>query len=187
MNFLLEPYPVSIESMIKKSEESISILLDRLNDSNCKTLGELYKEVNGRVQQQKNIFNTLGFTPNSKLSKTTKVDNEIKGIYLFGEAMSNRVIPRYVGISGTIIRRLKQHGWSKLHNEATLAYLIAALKSSYVGKRSGLDLSSLQQEQRLVQGYKVAILQEELDYDLYFMEVYIAGKLKTYWNAFETH
>lgn len=45
----------------------------------------------------------------------------------------------------------------------------------------------LEQEQLEIKNFRVIIIPEENDYDLYFMEVYLAGKLKTKWNSFRTH
>ena len=153
-------------------------------------MDELYQfnNVTNEVQRQKKVFEELGYYPNSRLSKSTKVDNEIKGLYIFGEGTNKGVVnPIYVGISGTIFRRLKQHGWGKSKNEATFAYLKA---SSEPNHSSGQELPLLElliEQQKLIREYKVVIVPEVLDYDLYFMEVYLAGKLKTPWNTFKTH
>lgn len=96
-------------------------------------------------------------------------------------------MPCYVGISGTIFRRLKQHGWYKLHNEATLAYLKASSKEKYIGERKNLEYTKIEEQQKIIRQYKVATIAEPIDFDLYFMEVYISGKLKTLWNSFKTH
>jgi hypothetical protein len=189
MNFWNQPYPESIDLLIEKAENSLSVLIQKINDPNCKALEELFKvnNLNGEVQRQKTAFQELGYSNNIRLGGKAKGLNEIKGLYLFGESENGFVIPRYVGISGSIYRRLKQHGWGKLHNEATLAYLKASSKSNYIGLRSGLDYEVLLEQQSLIRKYKVAILPEMHDYDLYFMEVYFAGKLKTIWNSFKTH
>lgn len=189
MNYWNHPYPESFESLIKKSEANLAVLLQQLNDSECKTLDELYKfnNVTNEVKRQKKVFDELGYKPNSRLNKSTKVNNEIKGLYIFGESIDGVVKPIYIGISGTIFRRLKQHGWGKQHNEATFAYLIASSKSNHIGGRKLLPPELLIEQQKLIRQFKVVILPEVLDYDLYFLEVYLAGRLKTHWNTFKTH
>lgn len=187
MNYWEESYPTSIDELIKKCDSNLQIVLNALANENCKTLGELYKEEKGEIKRLKNEFVKLCYTPNTKLSAKLKANNELKGIYVFGEVENGIVIPRYVGISGTIFRRLKQHGWGKLHNEATLAYLKASSKSKYNGERKHFPYSEIEAQQKIIRQYKVALLPEPLDFDLYFMEVYFAGKLKTLWNSFKTH
>jgi hypothetical protein len=180
MNYWNEPYPESIDDLIGKANENFSFLHQKLNDSNCKTLEELYvANKSGKTERQKLAFEELGYLPN--------INNEIKGLYLFGECKDETVVPIYIGISRGIFRRLKQHGWGKLDNEATLAYLMASNKSNYVGKRKDFSYETLCEEQKIIRQFKVAILPELNDYDLYFMEVYFAGKLKTHWNTFKTH
>jgi hypothetical protein len=43
------------------------------------------------------------------------------------------------------------------------------------------------EQQEIIRKYKVAILPIENDYDMYFIEVYLAGVWKTEWNSFKTH
>jgi len=188
MNYWNQPYPSSMEELIYKCEVSLELILNSLRNENCKTLWEFYKvAANGEVNCQRNVFDELGYLPNAKRNAKVKTNNELKGLYVFGETIDEKAVPRYVGISGTIYRRLKQHGWGKLHNEATLAYLKAASKSNYVGERKDLLYDELRQQQEIIRQYKVVILPELLDFDLYFMEVYLSGKFKTLWNSFKTH
>lgn len=109
-------------------------------------------------------------------------------MYIFGE-INNRGFfePIYIGISRTVFRRLYQHTWGKKHNEATLAYLMAKSRLLHLESRNSLLLSELEIEQEKIKTFKVVIVPEENDYNLYFMEVYLAGKLKTKWNSFRTH
>ena len=189
-NYWGELYPTDLSELIAKCELAILNILKIFANKNCIVLDDLYKEKNqnGVIHRQRAVFEANGYMPNSKLSRKFKTDNELKGLYVFAEIASNgQVLPCYVGISGTIFRRLKQHGWHKLHNEATLAYLKASNKYSYSGKRENLEYDKIFEQQQLIRQYKVAIIPELLDYDLYFMEVYIAGKLQTKWNSFKTH
>ena len=46
---------------------------------------------------------------------------------------------------------------------------------------------TIEEQQRIIREYKVAIIEETNDFDMYFMEVYFAGVWKTEWNTFKTH
>ncbi len=121
-------------------------------------------------------------------------------MYVFGEKDEN-IIPVYVGISRDIFKRLKQHGWGKTHNAATLAYLIADKEFRYNSNVRELGFSVVSKSQRkhieneadvpkakeLVRRFKVAIYPIENDYELYFHEVAVAGILQSKWNSFRTH
>jgi|JI8StandDraft_1071087.scaffolds.fasta_scaffold270017_2 hypothetical protein len=181
-----EEFPESLVTVIKKCEDNLKIIENILKDKDCKTLGEFYHHADNKTKTLLNAFESSGYLSNvvTKNSKS-KEYNELKGLYIFGEVVGNKTIPVYVGISQSIYRRLRQHGWGKTHNQATLAYAMAAKKISHSGKRNNeLDLSI---EQETIQNFKIAIIPEPLDFDLYFMEVYIAGVLKTKWNSFRTH
>jgi predicted GIY-YIG superfamily endonuclease len=181
-------YPESIPALIAKADQSLEILLSRLNHPNCLTLGELYQQApNGKVYRQSHLFEELGYMPNTKSGENNRTNNEIQGLYVFGECVDGKVVPVYIGISRAVFRRLRQHGWGKLHNEATFAYRMAATDLKHKTGRTTLASTEIEKQQKIIKTYKVAILQEEHDYDMYFMEVYFAGKLKTPWNSFRTH
>jgi len=189
-NYWDEPYPASLSALIKKCDDAIETIEKILSKKECVLLDELYKvnSKNGDVEKLRSIFESNNYFPNAKLNKNAKFDNEIKGLYVFAEVSNNgETIPCYVGISGTIFRRLKQHGWHKLHNEATFAYLQASSLNSHQKQRKELEYHLIQEQQNIIRQYKVAIIPEKDDFDLYFMEIYIAGKLKTLWNSFKTH
>lgn len=186
-NHWYEPYPTSLPALIKKSERSLKSLLHKLNSPECKVLVDFYATERGKVQRRMEEFLKLGYMPNVKTRKQARANNEIKGLYLFGQVVSGKVIPVYIGISRTIMARLKNHGWGKLHNQATLAYAMAASRNEHEGERKHLPYNKILKEQLAIRNYKVAILPEMSDYDLYFMEVHIAGKLKLEWNSFRTH
>lgn len=182
-----EPYPASLSSLLNKSEKSLRTLLHKLNVPECQNLAGFYTIDKGKVQRRMEEFQKLGYQPNVKKNDRAKANNEIKGLYLFGQVVSGKIIPVYIGISRTIMARLKNHGWGKAHNQATLAYAMAASRHRHEGERKHLPYSHILNEQERIRKYRIAILPELSDYDLYFMEVYIAGKLKLEWNTFRTH
>lgn len=187
MNAWNEPYPITINDLIQKCDRTVDSILSTLEGGEVKTLSDFYKSEKNETRRLKKVFENVGYKPNTKLSAKAKENNEIKGLYVFAEVLDNRTMPRYVGISGSIFRRLKQHGWGKLDNEATLAYLQAARRLQHTDARKHLPYAEILAQQNIIRQYKVVIIPEIIDFDLYFMEVYIAGKLKTTWNSFRTH
>lgn len=189
----LTNYPDNMASLILKAEEKLTELEAKLNHKACKTLGELYTTTPQlRGKRNANIFNQLGYTPNTyrnKKSEKRGLMNDISGVYVLAvdNKKSGKSNPVYVGISRAIFRRLERHGWGKRHTEASLAYLKAKHKSKHIGLRKEMPKSKLVAEQKIIRSYKVAIIAEERDFDMYFMEAYFAGKWKTKWNNFKTH
>ena len=107
-------------------------------------------------------------------------------MYVFGEEIDGKVTPVYVGISRTVYRRLRQHGFGKLHNESTLAYLMAKNENEELTRASSSN-SILEPKKEILRNFKVALYPVLNDYELYFYEVALAGILKTKWNTFRTH
>lgn len=186
MNYNNEPFPNDINELIKKCDDVIDRIQKRFSDNGCLIVKDLYD--NDKGHRQKDFVKKLQVECNTKLNDKIKKDNEVKGLYVFGELYeTGNVIPVYVGISRTIFRRLYQHTWGTKHNEASFAYLKAKSRLEHSTKRETLALSEIQSEQEKIKNYRLIVIPELNDYDLYFMEVYIAGKLKTKWNSFKTH
>lgn len=183
MNNWKNHHPEKIEQLVKDSLLKAAVLEDKLEDENCPKLSDLYlKEKEKNRFRQKDLFNSLGYEANNK--------NEFKGLYVFAEEIGGVITPVYVGISRTIFRRLKQHGWGSLHNQCTLAYLIAINKfhnNKYKGLRTDIDNEKLEFGKNIVRNYKVAMIHVPEDFNLYFLEVTLAGYWKTKWNSFRTH
>lgn len=196
-----EEYPVSLNELLKKVEVTAESILQKLNATNCPIVSDLYEAkdtINRKTNEtvvkyfrKADLFEELKYMPNNYLSEKKKnKENEFKGLYIFGEEIKGNVEPVYIGISRTIFRRLKQHGWGQNHNECTLAYLWANHeyhKSDFKKGRKYFCNDELQLGRLKVQSFKVVLIPEPTDYDLYFMEVALAGILKTKWNSFKTH
>ncbi|SDI01622.1 hypothetical protein SAMN04488062_12026 [Flavobacterium omnivorum] len=182
MNYVQEKYPEGLDSLLKDADKAAISIVEKLNALNCKRVGDLYDIVNGKTTRNKKEFDELGYTANES--------NEFKGLYIFGEEKDGRVIPVYVGISRTVFRRLRQHAWGKNHNECTLAYLKTRDKWKKEGKitdRASITNEDMTPAKKVIQNYKVVLHSVPKDYDLYFLEVVLAGKFKTKWNSFRTH
>lgn len=186
MNYNQEPFPVDINELIQKCEAVILKIEDRFLNPECLIVKDLYQPDKGH--KQKDFIQKLQVTCNNKLNSKSENNNELKGLYVFGEVNDNgKVEPIYVGISRTVFRRLYQHTWGKMHNETSFSYLKAKHYTNHKGNRSQLPLADLYLQQEKIKNYRLIVIAEPNDYDLYFMEVYIAGKLKTKWNSFKTH
>ena len=114
-------------------------------------------------------------------------------MYIFGEEIDGKVTPVYIGISRSIYKRLRNHAFGKTSNTCTLAYLMAKHKYKTTNSIDKVAKSIIENETHLapqkaiIQNYKVVLIPVEKDYDLYFLEIAIAGILKTKWNSFRTH
>lgn len=185
MNYREEPYPKKLKILLNESNELAVTVRSKLSACTTPKLNDLYKKVSGKTVRQKEIFEDLGYFSN-EISGKAKSINEFKGIYVFGEHQGNQVVPVYVGISRTVFRRLRQHGWGKLHNECSLAYLFTRELNSETS-RNTVTNSELHPSKKQIRNFKVVLIPVKYDYDLYFLEVSLAGILKTRWNSFRTH
>ncbi len=192
MNKWNESYPENLHDLLCHADKLAIDILEKLNSDKCKRIQELYFLSNNKIKRDVAKFNELGYTPNSYLKSNRKrtEDNEFKGLYIFGEEVNGKIIPVYIGISRTIFRRLKQHAWGKKHNECSLAYLKTREKgiseNIKIG-RSTVTNEDMLPAKEIIQNYKVVLVPEKNDYDLYFLEVALAGIFSTKWNSFRTH
>ena len=101
--------------------------------------------------------------------------------------------PFYVGISRTVVHRLRLHVTGDTHFNASLAYGMAANKSPHKMTR---DAAMADPEFRkhfdsartLLQSSSVAFIEIDNPLELYLFEAYCAMELNTCeWNTFRTH
>lgn len=186
MNYAEEKFPENINELIQKCENVIIRIQEQFSNNSCIVVKNLYHPEKGH--KQKDFIQKLQVNCNNKLNLKTINNNEVKGLYVFGEVDSEGIVqPIYIGISRTVFRRLYQHTWGTKHNEASFAYLMAKTRLDHQKSRVLLDQNELAFEQKNIKNYRLVVIPEDLEYDLYFMEVYIAGRLKTKWNSFKTH
>lgn len=185
MNYNDDEFPEDINQLIQKCEETILIINNRFASQDCAVVEDLYLE--NKSVRQKDFLDKLQVTYNTKPG--AKIKNELQGLYIFGELNEEegKIIPIYVGISRTVFRRLRQHVWGNKNNEATFAYLKAKTRLGHKDKRLNMDVNELKLEQKEIKKHHIIVIPETNDYDMYFMEVYISGRLKTKWNSFKTH
>ena len=101
--------------------------------------------------------------------------------------------PFYVGISRTVVSRLRQHGMGKTHFDASLAYRMACEKAPHESTRDQAMKDpkfqkEFQEAQRLLHESSVAFIEIVNPLELYLFEPYCAIELNTSeWNTFRTH
>jgi hypothetical protein len=115
--------------------------------------------------------------------------NDFSGCYV----LTRRGKPFYVGISRSIVARLRQHGIGKTHFDASLAYRMACKKAPHkmtrneAMKNPGFQ-KQFQEAQRQLHGSSVAFIEIVNPLELYVFEAYCAIELNTSkWNTFRTH
>lgn len=101
--------------------------------------------------------------------------------------------PFYVGISRTVVARLRQHVTGTTHFDASLAYRMATDKTGHVMKRAEAMKdpafrTAFAEAQALLRGCDVAFVEIENPPELYLFEAYCTMELDTCeWNTFRTH
>lgn len=101
--------------------------------------------------------------------------------------------PFYVGISRTVVQRLRQHVTGNTHFDASLAYLMATDKTGHKMKRSDAMQdpafrTAFDQAKSLLRDCSVAFIDIDNPLELYLFEAYCAMELDTCeWNTFRTH
>lgn len=117
------------------------------------------------------------------------LSSDFSGCYV----LIDRGRPKYVGISRSVIARLRQHMWGKTHFDASLAYSIAQRRTPTKGGRSvAMKRPAFQTEfakaQADLRKFDVAYVDISNPLELYVFEAYAAVTLGTFeWNTFRTH
>jgi len=188
-NHKKEEIVINIRKLADNSYQIAESISKKFYENKCPSLNELFVlKQNGSVYTQKDIIEKYNISG--------------KGLYVLGKEENNTIIPVYVGISRDITTRLKQHGWSKNHNQASLAYLItmhsysqnfsltepsfqvvSKTKRKYI-KENDPDFIKAKE---IVRNYYVVTYPIKGSYELHFHEIAIACILKTYWNSFRTN
>ena len=193
MNYKKEAYPTDLQYLLEKATKLSTNIVTQLNRNTCPYIGELYMELHQTCGAKPDFsvvrdikkFDDLGYIANTKSGKS-KSFNEFKGLYVFGEQHNGKVTPVYIGISRVAYKRLRNHTWGKTANTATLAYLMAKNKYPNLTAKT-VTKEQLEAYKTKIKNYKVVLIPVKEDYDLYFLEVALAGILKTKWNSFRTH
>lgn len=130
----------------------------------------------------------LGVGPKT-FAKSVGFKNDFSGCYVFMRGTR----PIYVGISRSVLARIRQHLRSRSHFDANLAYSMAKKKRPTRGRRGDVMKNPsfrrvFFKAQRYLNRSKVATVEIENPLELYVFEAYAAMRLKTSkWNTFRTH
>jgi hypothetical protein len=170
--------------LLKKADE----ILTGLSNIKTYTFWDIFKLSKKEEYCYTKIFDGTALL---NCKNNSNKENEISGLYVFIKDSK----PIYIGISKTIIRRIRQHMYGENHNESTLAFLIALKQyeekegREYDGERSDFPYNQyrprIQDDMR--DNWKIKIIKEKCPYTMHFLEVHFSIKLQTYWNSFETH
>lgn len=101
--------------------------------------------------------------------------------------------PIYVGISRSVLSRIRQHVSGKSHFDASLVYAVAQRRRPTKGKRSEVMNDAIfggefEKAQQYLRGLNVAFIEVSNPLELYVFEAYAAMALDTgEWNTFRTH
>ena len=180
INHWKEPYPESLDELVMESETIAKHVSAEL--VKAPRIRDLYDQESGKACRVNNFFDKIGHLP-----KTVKNDNDLSCVYVFGEEISGKVKPIYVGITRTFVNRLRNHGWGLGHSQATLAFLMAKNHHDELHLRQDFPEELIEPFREKVRSLRVAVWPVENPYDLHFHEVAVAGILKTKWNTFKTH
>ena len=133
-------------------------------------------------------FAVEGLGPTA-LCRQFSLDSDFSGCYVLLEQEK----PVYVGISGSVIQRLRQHVRGTTHFDASLAYRIAVDAAPHNHTRAkameNKDFkAAFDSAKTYLRGLHVAWVKIENPLVLYVFEPYCAMKFDTSkWNTFETH
>jgi hypothetical protein len=123
------------------------------------------------------------------IAKTLGHESDFSGCYVLLE----KAAPLYVGISRSVLSRIRQHVTGKSHFDAGLVYAVAQRRRPTVGKRGQvMEDAGFRDEfdkaQQYLRGLSVAFIEIENPLELYVFEAYAAMALDTAeWNTFRTH
>lgn len=123
------------------------------------------------------------------LCRTFGLESDFPGCYVLIE---NRR-PIYVGISKSVLARLRQHVRGTTHFDASLAYRIAAQRMPHEHTRAkAMEAEEFKTQfdaaKKYLRGLQVAYVKIINPLALYVFEPYCAMRFDTsVWNTFETH
>ena len=123
------------------------------------------------------------------IAKTLGHESDFSGCYVLLEKST----PLYVGISRSVLSRIRQHVTGKSHFDASLVYAVAQRRRPTAGKRGQVmedaDFrSEFESAQQYLRSLSVAFIEIENPLELYVFEAYAAMALDTAeWNTFRTH
>ena len=125
----------------------------------------------------------------ASLFRRFNINSDFEGCYVLIDGTR----PIYVGISRTVLQRLRQHVRGTTHFDATLAYRIAATRNPHnttsLKAMANKDFHvGFAKAQHYIRELNVAFIEIPNPLELYLFEAFCAMELDTNeWNTFKTH
>lgn len=194
----MKKYPKSPEELTRMANEYYAEILDRLPFAvNCDDLFEIRafktNKTTALVHQNTEVTLHAVYKKEDFFAQVKKACIQSKqhlleessfrqsGLYVF----SVNKKPIYIGISRNLYDRVKQHFYGKTHFSASLAYRISKEENGHDGARKELDFT--EEQLSMQKRIKINFVPIEDSYEMYWMEVTLAGMFGTKYNEFETH
>lgn len=123
------------------------------------------------------------------IAKTIGLQADFSGCYV----LLDHSRPIYVGISRSVLSRVRQHVTGESHFDASLVYAVAQRRLPTKGQRSKVMerpefKAAFSEAQQYLRGLDVAFVAIGNPLELYLFEAYAAMELDTgEWNTFRTH
>jgi hypothetical protein len=123
------------------------------------------------------------------IAKSLGRASDFSGCYVLLEQSK----PIYVGISRSVLFRIRQHVTGKSHFDASLVFAVALRRRPTTGYRSEVMQDTgyqaeFEKVQQYLRGLSVAFIEIDNPLELYLFEAYAAIALDTMeWNTFRTH
>jgi hypothetical protein len=123
------------------------------------------------------------------LARQYELKSDFAGCYV----LIDGIRPIYVGISQTVLQRLRQHVRGTTHYDASLAYRIATKRKPHNTTRSNAMTNkdfkaAFLEAQKYLRGLNVAFIEIANPLERHLFEAFCAMELDTReWNTFETH
>lgn len=122
------------------------------------------------------------------IARTIGCAADFSGCYVLLEQAK----PIYVGISRSVLSRIRKHVTGKSHFDASLVYAVAQSRRPTDGNRSDVMQDAgfrveFERAQQYLRGLSVAFIEIDNPLELYVFEPYAAMALDTEWNTFRTH
>ncbi|MDQ2667271.1 MAG: hypothetical protein M3Z05_14825 [Gemmatimonadota bacterium] len=136
---------------------------------------------------------TAAFAQQGKGTKAVAAQFGLLGDFSGCYTLIEDARPVYVGISRSVLARVRQHVLGRSHFDASLAYLIAQRRLPTKGQRAkNMDnpefRAAFVDAQEYLRGLHVATVRIDNPLELHVFEAYAAMALGTCeWNSFRTH
>jgi hypothetical protein len=187
-NYKGEQYPRNLNAIYKDFEVAAKII-EKFFKANPIKIKEIAKEENGQIILNKDLM-IKKFKLENYIKSSENYGRDLKGIYVFADIdNAGKIEYKYVGISRSLFKRVKDHGFGKTKYMATLANLMAKhYYNEEYGSKEGFELKNhLHKSQSEIKNWYIALYPIDCNFELHMIEPHLSYHWKSYWNTFETH